>query len=70
MAETLAENGLKLCETPSERKVWLYTFSNPFVHAKTPPIVYFVGGVFILSRLFKFIHKNIRHLWIYLLLID
>jgi len=41
MAETLAENGLKLCETPSDRKVWLYTFSNPFVFAKTPPIVYF-----------------------------
>lgn len=29
-AEQLARKGLSLCETESERKVWLYTFSNPF----------------------------------------
>lgn len=29
-AEKLARKGLSLCETESERKVWLYTFSNPF----------------------------------------
>ncbi|HHY22036.1 MAG TPA: Fic family protein [Bacilli bacterium] len=34
-AEALAEKGLKLCETPSDRKVWLYTFSNPFVQVSS-----------------------------------
>jgi len=29
-AEKLARRGLSLCETESEKKVWLYTFSNPF----------------------------------------
>lgn len=29
-AEQLARKGLSLCETESERKVWLFTFSNPF----------------------------------------
>ncbi|MGG6447374.1 Fic family protein [Pseudobacillus badius] len=29
-AEELAKEGLRLCETPSDKKVWLYTFSNPF----------------------------------------
>lgn len=28
-AETLANDGLMSCETESQRKVWLYTFSNP-----------------------------------------
>ncbi|CQR46279.1 Adenosine monophosphate-protein transferase SoFic [Paraliobacillus sp. PM-2] len=33
-AETLAKKGLSLCELSSERKVWLYTFSDPFTNAK------------------------------------
>lgn len=32
-AEQLAEQGLVQCETESEKKVWLYTFSNPFTNA-------------------------------------
>lgn len=31
-AEELAKEGLRLCETPSDKKVWLYTFSNPFTN--------------------------------------
>lgn len=34
-AEELARNGLKICETQSDRRVWLYTFSNPFTTAAT-----------------------------------
>lgn len=30
MAEELAKSGLRLCETPSDKKVWIYSFSNPF----------------------------------------
>ncbi len=33
-AEQLAVKGLRKCETESEKNVWLYTFSNPFVTAK------------------------------------
>ncbi|MGP7816418.1 Fic family protein [Niallia sp. 01092] len=29
-AEELARGGLLKCETPSDTKVWIYTFSNPF----------------------------------------
>jgi Fic family protein len=32
MAEELAKSGLHLCETPSDQKVWIYTFSNPFTN--------------------------------------
>ncbi|WP_238985069.1 Fic family protein [Bacillus kwashiorkori] len=35
-ADELARNGLLHCKTPSERTVWLYTFSNPFT---TVPVV-------------------------------
>jgi Fic family protein len=34
-AEDLAKSGLKQCETPSDSKVWLYTFSNPFTNVAT-----------------------------------
>lgn len=34
-AEELATNGLQLCETNSDKRVWLYTFSNPFTNAAT-----------------------------------
>ncbi|MCM3216723.1 Fic family protein [Niallia taxi] len=34
-AEELAENGLKLCDTPSTKGVWIYTFSNPFTTVAT-----------------------------------
>lgn len=33
-AEQLATQGLAQCKTDSERKVWLYTFSDPFTNAK------------------------------------
>lgn len=29
-AEELARKGLKVCDTPSTKGVWIYTFSNPF----------------------------------------
>jgi Fic family protein len=34
-AEELARRGLKLCDTPSDRKVWIYTFANPFTNVPT-----------------------------------
>lgn len=33
-ADTLAKKGLQKCKLDSERKVWLYTFSDPFTTAK------------------------------------
>lgn len=32
--DTLAKKGLQKCKLDSERKVWLYTFSDPFTTAK------------------------------------
>lgn len=32
-AEELARKGLSICETESEKKVWIYTFSDPFTNA-------------------------------------
>lgn len=34
-AEELAREGLKFCHTPSDQKVWIYTFSNPFTNVPT-----------------------------------
>lgn len=34
-AEQLAKEGLKECQTESEKKVWIYTFSDPFTNAST-----------------------------------
>ncbi|UTI42839.1 Fic family protein [Niallia sp. RD1] len=34
-AEEFATAGMKLCETPSDTRVWLYTFSNPFTNVST-----------------------------------
>lgn len=33
-AETLAKKGLSQCDLDSEKRVWLYTFSDPFTTAK------------------------------------
>lgn len=32
-AEELARVGLMRCETESEKKVWLYTFSDPYTNS-------------------------------------
>jgi Fic family protein len=34
-AEQLAKQGLSQCQTDSEKKVWIYTFSDPFTNAAT-----------------------------------
>ena len=34
-AEELAKSGLKVCDTPSDQRVWIYTFSNPFTNVTT-----------------------------------
>jgi Fic family protein len=34
-AEQLAKHGLKECQTESEKKVWIYSFSDPFTNAAT-----------------------------------
>jgi Fic family protein len=34
-AEKLAMHGVKQCYTDSEKRVWIYTFSNPFTNAAT-----------------------------------
>jgi Fic family protein len=34
-AEQLAKHGLRECQTESEKKVWIYTFSDPFTNAAT-----------------------------------
>lgn len=34
-AEQLAKQGLTQCQTDSEKKVWIYTFSDPFTNAAT-----------------------------------
>lgn len=34
-AEQLAKHGLTKCNTDSEKKVWIYTFSDPFTNATT-----------------------------------
>lgn len=34
-ADELARKGLQVCETNSDKKVWMYTFSNPFTNVST-----------------------------------